>query len=217
MTELLNSIKSLIETIHNHKWGTVAAVLIAFSTVTTYVLLIRPPVLSEKTNTNTIPLPVKLAQEIDRTLTTLLEKTEADLVAIGVYRLDPSYEERYITFLRQMTNGHTYPIPNTKYFLAQDNLYDRYLQHKKGQYVIRSFAATHSVLAFSCPIFKATDNELIGYLSIEYTSRDRVQSEESLKTICYKTTHILGKLLANYNLNETNKFQQRELRIASKN
>jgi hypothetical protein len=202
MSEFLQNLRNLIETINRHRWATVAATVIAAVTATTYFIYIKPPLLSQITNTNSIPLPVELAEDLDKILESLLERTQADIVAIAVYRTDPLYEEKYVTFLRQLTNGHTYPIPNTKYFLALDDLYDRYLVHKRGESVVRSFAATNIAYAFSCPFFNVYSNKLLGYVSVEYTSTARVLKEKELRSYCYKSASAVTKTLSGFDLDK---------------
>ena len=200
MVEIINSIKDLIHTISRNKWVTAISYSVIFCSFLLYLTLTKPDLISKVTNTNVVSIPLKVSEPLDKLLFKLLDTTDASIVAVALYKMDKDYEERYITFLRQQTNGFTYPIPNSKYFLGVDDLYTRYLEHKRGNHFIRSFTTSNSLYALSCPFFNSKTNNLIGYVTIEYAETKPKIAEKKLINLCFQTASVVSDILSPYKI-----------------
>ena len=195
--ELLESLAYLVKSVHKHKIGSIIVICSAIMSLIVYVAVFKEQELSKVTITNSIAIPVPIANTVDEVLARVADESEADLVAIGVYQYDTIYEEQYVTILRQLTQSSTYPIPNSKFYLSQNDLYTRFLAHKRNRVFIRSFEQTGSKIALSCPLF---DNKqvLAGYLTIEYVSTPLNRPIDEIKLLCFKSVKPLEKALHQY-------------------
>ncbi len=195
--KIIHAIANLTEKLEEFKIGAAILLLMATLGVVGVVIYNTEFRLSAPDNTNTVALPSTLASDLDEYLSHLQDETHANIVAVGLYLTDDKYEELYITFIRQRTSPGIYPIPNTKYFLSTNNLYKRYLIHKKGECFTRSFEQTNSKMAVSCPLFNSK-RELSGYLTVEYVVDNPPKSSKELEIQVLGYTPKVEKILSKW-------------------
>lgn len=194
MDKIIHAIANLIEKLDKFRSGAYILLVLLFFGFGGVIVYNTNFKLSTPDNTNSIAIPSRLANDLDNYLSHIQNETEADIVGIALYKFDEKYEELYITFVRQSTNPGVYPIPNTKYFLTSNNLYSRYLIHKKGKCFSRSFEQTNSRLAISCPFFDK-NKELAGYVTVEYVNDTPPKTAKELEILVSTYTDNIEKIL----------------------
>lgn len=117
----------------------------------------------------------KIKKIINRTF----KYSDADIVAVAFYLKDSKTEKDFIQFMYQKSKHNVIPIPNARYYLDQNNLYERYEAHQDGSCFIRSFEQSGTT-SFSCPLY--SDSYSFGYITIEYlNSRKDIPSRRKLE------------------------------------
>jgi len=184
MKDFLNSLQIFLKVASKH-WGVYLITgLIAILTLPVWIWFVAPDHPLVNTYWHSVEFKVRPnareAAILERILLNLLVKNNADLVAIGYYAVDKEGIV-YIAIGEQTQRGLTPPILNSKYYLINSQLWERYRAHKDRECFLTYFEQS-GTWSLSCGVFYKTD--LLGYLTVEFKAKpDKIKQESVTESV----------------------------------